>query len=131
MSMRSLPFDKVTIVGETDSNTGVLVLLDDTNGANLISCAATAVPSGKAGYNKGCLLIETTNGYLYQNTASVTSCTFTLRATGTSGASGAAGSSGVSGGVGTSGVSGAVGTSGATGASGASGKSGTSGLTGA
>ena len=126
MSERSLPFDKLTIVGETDTNSGVLVLVDDTNGANLVTSAATAVPSGKAGYNKGCLLIETTNGYLYQNTGSVTSCTFTLRATGTSGASGTAGVSGASGKSGVAGVSGAsgAGSSGASGASGAVGASG-------
>lgn len=120
MSERSLPFDKLTIVGETNADSGVLIILEDTNGANLVTAATGSIPSGKAGYNKGCLLINTTTGGLYANTGGVTSCTFSLATSGTSGASGATGASGASGasGVGTSGASGASGKSGASGISG-------------
>lgn len=105
MSERSLPFDKLTIVGETNADTNVLVLLDDTNGANLVSAPTANIPSGKKYYNKGCILINTTTGALLVNTGSVTSCSFNAP-TGTSGASGASGATGTSG---YSGVSGAHG----------------------
>jgi uracil-DNA glycosylase len=126
MSERSLPFDKLSVVGETNSDANVLILLDDMNGANLVSCSATAsIPSGKAGYNKGCILINSANGTIYVNGGSVTSCSFS-QVTGT-GSSGASGASGATGATGTSGATGATGTSGTSGASGSSGKSGTSG----
>ena len=96
MSERSLPFDKVMIVGQTNSDSGVSVLIEDSSGNALLIQAATAsVPSAKKGYAKGCMCINTTTGALTINTGSTTSCTFAT--TGTSGYSGATGTSGYSG----------------------------------
>jgi len=50
----------------------------DINGNYMwVYCAATYIPSGTSGYGVGCLLTDTTNGYLYINTGSSSSCSFT------------------------------------------------------
>ena len=55
---------------------GVTYILNDASGNALLVTAATGdIPSAKAGYAVGCLLINTTSGVLYYNN-SVTSCTF-------------------------------------------------------
>jgi len=120
MSERSLPFDKLSIVGETNADANILVLLDDMSGYNLVILSSGSVPNLTKYYNKGCVLINQVNGTIYTNTGSVTSCTFT-QVTGN-------GASGTSSATGTSGTSGATGASGTSGTSGTSGKSGTSGL---
>jgi hypothetical protein len=98
MSEQILPLNKVTIIGETNADAGVSVILDDMTGANLVICDTTAhIPSGKKYYNKGCILINQQTGALYLNGATVTSCTFALTTAGASGASGASGTSGATG----------------------------------
>lgn len=37
----------------------------------------TAVPSGKPGFAKGCIFVDTKTGNVYKNTGTLTSCTFT------------------------------------------------------
>jgi len=44
---------------------------------NRIVSHGASVPSAVAGYAKGCIFIDTTNGVLYHNEGSATSCTFT------------------------------------------------------
>jgi len=107
MSERSLPFDKLSIVGETNADANILVLLDDMSGYNLVILSSGSVPNLTKYYNKGCVLINQVNGTIYTNTGSVTSCTFTqVTGNGASGASGASGTSGTSGTSGKSGTSG-------------------------
>lgn len=58
-------------------DTGVQVALADASGLALDCKATTAnIPSGKAGYQKGCLLHNLTSGSLMVNTGTTTSCTF-------------------------------------------------------
>ena len=58
------------------ADSGVTVLAIDSD-SNVVFCKAALgnIPSGKAGYAIGCLLMNTTDGKLYSN-SSVTSCSF-------------------------------------------------------
>jgi len=101
MSERLLPLDKVMIVGEGNADavsSGVLVLIEDQYANALLCQSSSKVPYHTTGYAVGCLLILTSNGTLYQNQGSATSCLFTsfaVMGTGISG--GSSGSSGCSG----------------------------------
>jgi hypothetical protein len=55
-----------------------VALTNDDGNAMLAKCLVGDIPSSVAGYGKGCLLIDITNGALYINTGSATSCTFQL-----------------------------------------------------
>lgn len=44
----------------------------------LARCTVANVPSGVAGYAKGCIIQATDNGAVYSNTGTTSSCTFTL-----------------------------------------------------
>lgn len=58
-------------------DTGVQVSLCDSAGFALDCKASTAnIPSGKAGYQKGCILHNTTSGSAMVNTGTTASCTF-------------------------------------------------------
>jgi hypothetical protein len=97
MSERSLPFDKIMLVGVTGADSGVTVLLEDSSGNAVLIQATKTLPYGKSGYSVGCLAIVTSTGTLYQNQGTATSCSFssfTRLATGVSGTSGSSGSSG-------------------------------------
>jgi hypothetical protein len=95
--------------------------LTDENGLAIFVTCSTAGESQLNTYAKGCLLLRTDTGALYQNTnTSAAAPTWSINGTGASGTSGATGASGTSGTSGTSGFSGTSGTSGKSGTSGTS-----------
>jgi hypothetical protein len=114
------------IKGVAKGDSTVVAFITDGNGY-VVFGKCTTVPSTKAGYAVGCILIKTDNGTLYQNTGSKTSCTFTQRTVGVSGYSGYSGYSAASGYSGYSGYSAKSGYSGYSASSGFSGVSGMSG----
>ena len=65
------------LIRSGSSNGAVTVLESDELG--LVSecrCATGSIPSAVAGYAVGCVLVDTTTGYVYANTGSTSSCTF-------------------------------------------------------
>ena len=53
-------------------------LADEAKAYMLVKCATGVIPSGTAGYGKGCLLINTSTGALYTNQGTSSSCSFVI-----------------------------------------------------
>jgi hypothetical protein len=51
---------------------------DEARDYMFVKCATGDIPSATAGYGTGCLLIDTTTGYLWTNQGSDTSCSFVV-----------------------------------------------------
>lgn len=59
--------------GDTNVKTA---LIDENGNAMLVMSPSANVPSAKAGYGIGCLLLNTTSGSPFVNVGTATSCTF-------------------------------------------------------
>ena len=69
------------IFANSDGNIYVGIV-DESNNALFVKCATGYIPSSVAGYAMGCLLLDTTTGYVYSNTGSTSSATWTQLASG-------------------------------------------------
>lgn len=78
----SNPQARGTSLGVNINSTNEVHLKDNNSNWIFVVCSGTpTIPSATAGYATGCLLIDNTNGNLYINSGTSTSCTFTTKAT--------------------------------------------------
>jgi hypothetical protein len=70
-------FDELVLSGAKNDD-GVTVLIRDPNLLVTFCTKSGAPPSATAGYALGCIYVRGSNGALYANTGSITSCTFSV-----------------------------------------------------
>ena len=76
------------VFGPLQASTNINDYLKDVNGNwQYVSCTTALIPTGKAGYAKGCDLRATDSGFAYTNTGSTTSAVWTQLAAGSGGGS--------------------------------------------
>ena len=97
------------------------IALTDSNGFAMLAACDTTPETQADTYQKGCLLIRTDTGTLYQNTGSTSSPTWTVNGVGATGATGSTGPQGSQGTQGSLGATGAQGTQGTQGSQGSQG----------